>query len=91
MTHKRVQCNKGHTIDRGTFQEWLSLVNPQWYQFARRLESTGSQPRTNPDGDVSLALCFSNISCIMKYFFRLLSSNSEFLTIILWYQNVPSA
>lgn len=30
----------------------LSETNPQWHHFAREMERTNTQPRTNPDGDV---------------------------------------
>ncbi|KII87334.1 hypothetical protein PLICRDRAFT_42959 [Plicaturopsis crispa FD-325 SS-3] len=53
-TLHRVHCKHGHTIDRDTFQDRLSEANPQWKAFADDLEQTGSQPRTNPDGDVAL-------------------------------------
>ncbi|KJA28037.1 hypothetical protein HYPSUDRAFT_130163 [Hypholoma sublateritium FD-334 SS-4] len=53
-TLHHVQCSKGHTVDRDTFQEWLSLANPKWHQYAQELELTGNQPRTNPDGDVAV-------------------------------------
>lgn len=49
---KRVHCSKGHTVERNTFQDWLSAANSKWHQYAKQLERTGTQPRTNPDGDV---------------------------------------
>ncbi|KZT21588.1 DHS-like NAD/FAD-binding domain-containing protein [Neolentinus lepideus HHB14362 ss-1] len=53
-TLHKVHCKHGHTIDRPTFQDWLSAANPQWKEYADDLERTGRQPRTNPDGDVVL-------------------------------------
>ena len=53
MELKRVHCSRGHTVDRESFQAWLSAANPKWHQYAKELERTGAQPRTNPDGDVS--------------------------------------
>lgn len=53
MKLQRVHCNRGHTVDRESFQAWLSAANPIWHQYAKELERTGVQPRTNPDGDVS--------------------------------------
>ncbi|EPQ56252.1 DHS-like NAD/FAD-binding domain-containing protein [Gloeophyllum trabeum ATCC 11539] len=53
-TLHKVHCNHGHTVDRETFQDWLSAANPQWKAYADDLERTGRQPRTNPDGDVVL-------------------------------------
>jgi len=51
---KHVHCSNGHKVDRNTFQDWLSAANPGWHQYAEDLERTGTQPRTNPDGDVSV-------------------------------------
>ncbi|GBE89592.1 DHS-like NAD/FAD-binding domain-containing protein [Sparassis latifolia] len=53
-TLHKVQCASGHFTDRDDFQHALSVANPQWKAFADELEETGSQPRTNPDGDVVL-------------------------------------
>ncbi|THV02489.1 DHS-like NAD/FAD-binding domain-containing protein [Dendrothele bispora CBS 962.96] len=53
-TLHRVRCKHGHLVDRDTFQEWLSTANPQWKEFAEEIERTGTQPRTNPDGDVAI-------------------------------------
>ncbi|KAL1716312.1 DHS-like NAD/FAD-binding domain-containing protein [Schizophyllum commune] len=53
-TLHQVRCRRGHLIDRGTFQDWLSGANPQWKEFADDIERTGQQPRTNPDGDVAI-------------------------------------
>ena len=51
---QQVRCRRGHLIDRGTFQDWLSGANPRWKEFADDIERTGQQPRTNPDGDVRI-------------------------------------
>ncbi|KAI5824480.1 DHS-like NAD/FAD-binding domain-containing protein [Schizophyllum commune Tattone D] len=53
-TLHQVRCRRGHLIDRGTFQDWLSGANPRWKEFADDIERTGQQPRTNPDGDVAI-------------------------------------
>ncbi|KAF8159489.1 DHS-like NAD/FAD-binding domain-containing protein [Crassisporium funariophilum] len=53
-TLHRVRCIRGHNIDRNTFQDWLSSANPKWQEYAEELEQTGTQPRTNPDGDVAI-------------------------------------
>ena len=53
MKLQRVHCSRGHTVDRESFQTWLSAANPKWHQYAKELERTKAQPRTNPDGDVS--------------------------------------
>jgi NAD-dependent deacetylase sirtuin 4 len=45
----------GHTYDRHTFQTWLSEANPHWASYLADLERTGTQPTTNPDGDVVLS------------------------------------
>lgn len=57
-----MQCSNGHRVDRDTFQDWLSAANPEWHQYAQNLERTGTQPRTNPDGDVSVMWVFRIIS-----------------------------
>ncbi|KAK7025205.1 NAD-dependent deacetylase [Favolaschia claudopus] len=49
-----VHCKHGHSVDRSTFQDWLSAANPQWQAFADEVERTGDKPRTNPDGDVAI-------------------------------------
>ncbi|KIM44686.1 hypothetical protein M413DRAFT_25129 [Hebeloma cylindrosporum] len=62
-TLHRVHCSSGHKVDRDTFQDWLSAANPEWRQYAEDLERTGTQPRTNPDGDVAiehLGISYSN-------------------------------
>ncbi|TFK64102.1 DHS-like NAD/FAD-binding domain-containing protein [Pluteus cervinus] len=53
-TLHRVRCKHGHAVDRDTFQTWLSAANPKWRQFADEMEKAGTQPRTNPDGDVAI-------------------------------------
>ncbi|KAF9454292.1 DHS-like NAD/FAD-binding domain-containing protein [Macrolepiota fuliginosa MF-IS2] len=53
-TLHRVHCNRGHVVDRGTFQDWLSSANPSWFAYAQEMERMGTQPRTNPDGDVAV-------------------------------------
>ncbi|KAF9006102.1 DHS-like NAD/FAD-binding domain-containing protein [Cyathus striatus] len=53
-TLHRARCNRGHSVARSTFQDWLSSSNPSWYRYAKLLEETGEQPRTNPDGDVAI-------------------------------------
>ncbi|PPQ98937.1 hypothetical protein CVT24_003564 [Panaeolus cyanescens] len=49
-----VQCSRGHKVDRETFQQWISISNPQWKLFFENLERTGEKIRTNPDGDVAV-------------------------------------
>ena len=49
---QRVHCSHGHVVDRQTFQDRLSLANPEWKAYMDGLEATGQRPRTNPDGDV---------------------------------------
>ncbi|CAK5283128.1 unnamed protein product, partial [Mycena citricolor] len=49
-----VHCKHGHTVDRVTFQDWLSVANPRWKAFAEETERTGERLRTNPDGDVAI-------------------------------------
>ncbi|EIN09499.1 DHS-like NAD/FAD-binding domain-containing protein [Punctularia strigosozonata HHB-11173 SS5] len=53
-TLHKVHCNRGHLVDRETFQDWISAANPQWKAFVDDLERAGQQPRTNPDGDVAI-------------------------------------
>ncbi|EKM50661.1 uncharacterized protein PHACADRAFT_213556 [Phanerochaete carnosa HHB-10118-sp] len=50
----KVHCSHGHIVDRDTFQDRLSVANPQWKAYMDELEATGQRPRTNPDGDVFL-------------------------------------
>ena len=56
MKLQRVHCSRGHTVDRESFQAWLSAENPKWHQYAMELERARALPRTNPDGDVSIRL-----------------------------------
>ncbi|KAF9563089.1 DHS-like NAD/FAD-binding domain-containing protein [Agrocybe pediades] len=53
-TLHHVHCSRGHVVDRGVFQDRLSAANPTWQLYAEELERTGTQPRTNPDGDVAI-------------------------------------
>lgn len=66
-TLQHVKCNRGHRIGRDIFQEWLSKANPRWAEFFEETLRAGSQPRTNPDGDVRLAWYFP----MLYWFFRL--------------------
>lgn len=57
-----VRCKYGHTVDRTSFQDWLSAANPQWKEIAEGYEQSGDKPRANPDGDVSSPLiCALNL------------------------------
>src|ERR1700733_6418746 len=49
---KTVSCINGHTSTRTDFQERIGVWNPDWKAYADELVKTGSEPRTNPDGDV---------------------------------------
>ncbi|CAE6352003.1 unnamed protein product [Rhizoctonia solani] len=49
-----VHCRRNHRIDREKFQNELSRLNPVWKDFADRMARTGTEPRTNPDGDVDI-------------------------------------
>ncbi|KAH0582989.1 hypothetical protein H2248_010881 [Termitomyces sp. 'cryptogamus'] len=53
-TLHRVHCKYGHSVDRNSFQNWLSTANPRWKEFTDEMERTSTQPRTNPDGDVAI-------------------------------------
>ncbi|EAU90484.2 hypothetical protein CC1G_00868 [Coprinopsis cinerea okayama7 len=53
-TLHRVHCQRGHAIDRNTFQDMLSAANPQWHEFAQETERLQKPLRTNPDGDVAI-------------------------------------
>lgn len=53
-TLHKVHCNRGHTVDRNTFQDRLSSANPKWLEYVQEMERAGTQPRTNPDGDVAV-------------------------------------
>jgi len=50
----KVRCQYGHFYPRAVFQEWIRQANPRWHAFLEELERTGTQPKTNPDGDVAL-------------------------------------
>jgi len=50
----KVHCQHGHIYPRAIFQEWLGQANPRWRTYLTELERTGTQPKTNPDGDVAL-------------------------------------
>ncbi|KAI9454436.1 DHS-like NAD/FAD-binding domain-containing protein [Russula earlei] len=50
----KVHCQHGHVYPRAVFQDWLGQANPRWREFLAELERTGTQPKTNPDGDVVL-------------------------------------
>ncbi|KAF8637655.1 hypothetical protein AX17_002723 [Amanita inopinata Kibby_2008] len=50
----RVNCRRGHVIDRETFQQSLSVANPDWKAFSDEIERSGTKLRTNPDGDVAI-------------------------------------
>ncbi|KAH9967261.1 DHS-like NAD/FAD-binding domain-containing protein [Russula dissimulans] len=50
----KVHCQHGHVYPRAVFQEWLGQANPRWREFLAELERAGTQPKTNPDGDVVL-------------------------------------
>ncbi|KAF8321258.1 DHS-like NAD/FAD-binding domain-containing protein [Clavulina sp. PMI_390] len=51
---RTVSCSHGHTVPRPEFQDRISALNPHWKSYADELMETGSEPRTNPDGDVEL-------------------------------------
>ncbi|KAG6888850.1 hypothetical protein C0992_007346 [Termitomyces sp. T32_za158] len=53
-TLHRVHCKYRHSVDRDTFQDWLSTANPKWKDFTDKMERSSTQPRTNPDGDVAI-------------------------------------
>lgn len=56
-----VHCRRGHTVNREEFQEQLSRLNPAWKDFMDEMARTGTEPRTNPDGDVDIrGVDFSN-------------------------------
>jgi len=50
----KVHCDRGHVMDRDSFQDMLATANSQWKAFTDELGRTGKKPRTNPDGDVAL-------------------------------------
>lgn len=43
----------GFRGSRGVFQDELTRLNPKWAEFASEMERNGTEPKTNPDGDVS--------------------------------------
>ncbi|CAE6535753.1 unnamed protein product [Rhizoctonia solani] len=49
-----VHCRRNHSIGREEFQEQLSRLNPAWKEFMDEMARTGTEPRTNPDGDVDI-------------------------------------
>ncbi|XAO26266.1 hypothetical protein I312_105101 [Cryptococcus bacillisporus CA1280] len=54
-TLAKVHCMKHrHEQSRDEYQEQISRLNPIWGETAKEAERTGTQPRTNPDGDVDL-------------------------------------
>ncbi|OWZ38505.1 hypothetical protein LQV05_005514 [Cryptococcus neoformans] len=54
-TLAKVHCMKHrHEQSRDEYQEQISRLNPIWDEAAKEAERTGTQPRTNPDGDVDL-------------------------------------
>ncbi|KIR51944.1 hypothetical protein I315_05582 [Cryptococcus gattii Ru294] len=54
-TLAKVHCMKHrHEQSRDEYQEEISRLNPIWGEAAKEAERTGTQPRTNPDGDVDL-------------------------------------
>ncbi|KAG9095693.1 hypothetical protein FRC06_009522 [Ceratobasidium sp. 370] len=56
-----VHCRRRHKIDRMAFQDQLSALNPAWKELMDEMVQTGSQLRTNPDGDVDIhGVDFSN-------------------------------
>ncbi|KAF8596415.1 DHS-like NAD/FAD-binding domain-containing protein [Ceratobasidium sp. AG-I] len=56
-----VHCRTGHSIPREEFQDELSRLNPSWRDFMEEMARTGTEPRTNPDGDVDIrGVDFSN-------------------------------
>ncbi|CEL56353.1 NAD-dependent protein deacetylase SIR4 OS=Batrachochytrium dendrobatidis (strain JAM81 / FGSC 10211) GN=BATDEDRAFT_20316 PE=3 SV=1 [Rhizoctonia solani AG-1 IB] len=56
-----VHCKRNHTTNREEFQDELSRLNPAWKDFVDEMARTGTEPRTNPDGDVDIrGVDFSN-------------------------------
>ncbi|CAE6534613.1 unnamed protein product [Rhizoctonia solani] len=49
-----VHCRRNHRVNREEFQERLSRLNPAWKNYMDEMRRIGSEPRTNPDGDVDL-------------------------------------
>ncbi|KAF8579902.1 DHS-like NAD/FAD-binding domain-containing protein [Ramaria rubella] len=50
----KVHCRSRHFESRSSFQTRISTANPRWMELANELERTGTQLRTNPDGDIEL-------------------------------------
>lgn len=44
----------GFRGSRNVFQDILERDNPRWHEFAREMREKGTEPKTNPDGDVSI-------------------------------------
>ncbi|CAO1622535.1 unnamed protein product [Parajaminaea phylloscopi] len=44
----------GFRGSRSAFQELLEETNPRWHNLAREMRAKGTEPKTNPDGDVEL-------------------------------------
>lgn len=44
----------GFRGSRSVFQDVVEDLNPMWNDYAKELRETGKEPKTNPDGDVSL-------------------------------------
>ncbi|KAK9899283.1 DHS-like NAD/FAD-binding domain-containing protein [Cystobasidium minutum MCA 4210] len=52
---KHVHCLKcGTSLDRDDVQEELSRLNPEWWDYLNDNIRNGTEPKTNPDGDVDL-------------------------------------
>jgi len=52
---KHVHCLKCNTkLDRDNVQTELSRLNPEWYEYLNDNVKNGTEPKTNPDGDVDL-------------------------------------
>lgn len=43
----------GFRGSRNVFQDILETDNPRWHEFAQEMREKGTEPKTNPDGDVS--------------------------------------
>ncbi|CAO1615181.1 unnamed protein product [Sympodiomycopsis kandeliae] len=44
----------GFRGSRSVFQDILEQTNPRWHEFAQEMREKGTEPKTNPDGDVDL-------------------------------------
>ncbi|CAD6570735.1 MAG: hypothetical protein CYPHOPRED_004132 [Cyphobasidiales sp. Tagirdzhanova-0007] len=52
---KHVHCLRCHNVlDRDDVQIELDRLNPSWYEYLHENIRQGTEPRTNPDGDVDL-------------------------------------